>query len=273
MEQNIYTIQEIGKRTWLIFECGYDSIYYLEGDTKGLLIDTGVGAGDLRAFVEEHLVTKPYDVLLTHGHLDHIGAILQYDRIYVNERDHQLIRDSIDNDQRRHFIENMEEMSEGRVPNQDSSQMRLYEGKLPEFVSIDEGDIVDLGGRTLKVHATPGHTKGSICLEDSEENIAFVGDTIIYRLLMLAQTDDPMAGMQKWWDATKFLYEGNFRAWYMGHCGIVPDYTKKELRAIVRLLMDHPDMAEYEGSSPKYTLGQTQVYLGPPLSLQFANVN
>ena len=38
----------------------------------------------------------------------------------------------------------------------------------------------------VQVHATPEHTQGSICLIDSQENIAIVGDTIIYRLLLMA---------------------------------------------------------------------------------------
>ena len=53
-------------------------------DEKGLLIDTGVGAGNLKEYIDKNIASKPYDVLLTHGHLDHIGAILQYPKILVN---------------------------------------------------------------------------------------------------------------------------------------------------------------------------------------------
>ena len=268
----VYSSELIGKNTWLILECGYDAIYYLEGTERGLLIDTGVGAGDLKGYIDQCVATKPYDVLLTHGHLDHIGAILQFPRITVHKNDWQLIRDSISNQERKHFIENMEEMSEGRVKNQDASQMLLYEGTLPEFIDITDGTVIDLGNRKLTIHHTPGHTQGSICLIDDQENIAIVGDTIIYRLLLLTGPKDLHERMKNWWDATQFLYDGEYKAWYMGHCGIVPEFTKNELRECVRLLMEDINRAEYEGKSPKIVLGQTQLYLGPPLSLQFASI-
>lgn len=269
----VYSSKLVGKNTWLILECGYDAIYYLEGEERGLLVDTGVGAGDLKGYIDREIATRPYDVLLTHGHLDHIGAIFQFPKIIVNRNDWQLIRDSVSDKERRHFIEHMEEMSEGRVKNQDSSQMRMYEGFLPEFIDISDGAVIDLGKRKLSVHHTPGHTQGSICLIDEQENIAIVGDTIIYRLLLLTGPSDLKERMKIWWDATQFLYDGSYKAWYMGHCGIVPEFTKKELREIVRLLMEDLERVEYEGKSSKFVLGQTQLYLGPPLSLQFAKVD
>ena len=53
----MYTSVEIGKNTWLILECGYDAIYYLEGDEKGLLIDTGVGAGNLKEYIDKNIAS------------------------------------------------------------------------------------------------------------------------------------------------------------------------------------------------------------------------
>ena len=227
----MYTSEEIGKNTWLILECGYDAIYYLEGDEKGLLIDTGVGAGNLKEYIDKNIASKPYDVLLTHGHLDHIGAILQYPKILVNEKDWEMVKNSITNEDRRHFLENMKEMSEGRVENQDSSNMILYNGYLPELVDIADGAVINLGNRELQVHATPGHTQGSICLTDSQENIAIVGDTIIYRLLLMTGPKDLHERLKIWWESTKFLYEGDYRAWYMDctrdyQNGIKRDHSK-----------------------------------------------
>ena len=67
--------------------------------------------------------------------------------------------------------------------------------------------------------------------------------------------------------------EGDYRAWYMGHCGIVPEITRTELREIIRRLLENLSIVEMEGTSPKYVLGETQVYLGPPLSLQFTKID
>lgn len=41
-----------------------------------------------------------------------------------------------------------------------------------------DGDRFDLGGRTLEVIATPGHTPDSISLLDRANGLLFIGDTV-----------------------------------------------------------------------------------------------
>jgi len=54
-----YTAWKADDATWFInFMNGSENMYLLEGDEKALLIDTGYGAGNLRAFVET-LTDKP----------------------------------------------------------------------------------------------------------------------------------------------------------------------------------------------------------------------
>ncbi|MFH1055350.1 MAG: MBL fold metallo-hydrolase [Candidatus Altiarchaeota archaeon] len=43
---------------------------------------------------------------------------------------------------------------------------------------LSDGDIVDLGGASLEVIHTPGHTRGSICLYEPESKSLFSGDTV-----------------------------------------------------------------------------------------------
>ncbi len=38
-------------------------------------------------------------------------------------------------------------------------------------------EMLELGGRTLQVHHTPGHSPGSIRLWDSRDGLLFTGDT------------------------------------------------------------------------------------------------
>jgi len=44
-------------------------------------------------------------------------------------------------------------------------------------ITIKDGFKVNLGGRTLEVIATPGHTPDAICLFDRENGLLFTGDT------------------------------------------------------------------------------------------------
>jgi hydroxyacylglutathione hydrolase len=43
---------------------------------------------------------------------------------------------------------------------------------------VQDGDILDIGERELKVIAVPGHTAGSLCLLDEEEGLLFSGDSV-----------------------------------------------------------------------------------------------
>ena len=43
---------------------------------------------------------------------------------------------------------------------------------------LEEGDVLDLGGRRLQVMHTPGHSPDCICLFDEERGLLFGGDTI-----------------------------------------------------------------------------------------------
>lgn len=52
----------------------------------------------------------------------------------------------------------------------------VYKGKVDVY--LKDGDIIDLDGEELKIHMTPGHTNGSICIESSQSNVVFSGDTI-----------------------------------------------------------------------------------------------
>lgn len=263
-----YQATEIAEKTWRILECGFDAIYYLEGDSRGLLIDTGIGASDLKAFVGT-LASKPYDVVLTHGHLDHIGAIGQFGSVCVHPLDIPLIEAATD-ESRMDFMRNMNEMSEGRTPNQDPREIRRSE-KSPAFLDVGEGDVFHLGGRDVDVFYTPGHTEGCICLHDRKTNILFVGDTIIYRLLLTNPNRTIAERVQQWRDGTRRIYDhlASFSALYMGHCGIAPESTIRELDAIINLLSADPADLDYSEGVPKHSLGSTQVYFEVPFTTPY----
>lgn len=54
------------------FDCA--SVFVIVGEERALVLDTGTGIGDLRWVIEHKITDKPYDVVLTHNHADHIGG-------------------------------------------------------------------------------------------------------------------------------------------------------------------------------------------------------
>ena len=61
-------------------------MHLIIGSERALLIDTGMGAGDLKGAVEA-LTDKPVDVVNTHFHGDHTGGNGQFARVFCPEYD------------------------------------------------------------------------------------------------------------------------------------------------------------------------------------------
>ena len=149
--------------------------YLVIGKEKAVVIDTGTGIGDLERVVSK-LNFLPVSVVNTHGHWDHIGNNHQFKEIacYNNRACIDRLRSGMDNTSLQRSITG------------DSLWKPLPEGfdpatwKIPPVnptALLEDGDTIELGGRTLEVIHTPGHSPGSICLLDKKNRIIFTGDT------------------------------------------------------------------------------------------------
>jgi len=176
--QDWFEVYKLNDDTYAIYEPYQfeEAISYLViGKEKAILIDTGTGIGDLHQLISE-LNSLPVSVVNTHGHWDHIGNNHQFKEIACyNESEciHRL-RSGVDNASLQPSITH------------DSVWKPLPEGFDPATWKIhpvnptsllEEGDIIDLGERTLEVIHTPGHSPGSMCLLDKKNRILFTGDT------------------------------------------------------------------------------------------------
>jgi glyoxylase-like metal-dependent hydrolase (beta-lactamase superfamily II) len=50
---------------------------------------------------------------------------------------------------------------------------------VPPTGTLGDGELIDLGGRTLRVLHTPGHSPDAICLWDTESGSLLAGDTLL----------------------------------------------------------------------------------------------
>lgn len=101
-------------------------------------------------------------IFLTHCHADHIGAIndvkqVKGGKILVSREDSQGLYD-----------ETISLTYYAETPNPE----------LEADSRVDDGDLIHLGNLEFKVIATPGHTKGGLCLYCKNEGMIFTGDTI-----------------------------------------------------------------------------------------------
>ena len=82
----LYPVVQIAPGTWEIDIFDTGSVFVLEGRERALVIDTGIGIGDLKAMIQK-LTAKPLTVVMTHGHGDHTGGAGQFGEYFMNEAD------------------------------------------------------------------------------------------------------------------------------------------------------------------------------------------
>ncbi len=139
---------------------------YLVQSRQGnaFLVDPGAEAEGIIATIRERGVT-PRMILLTHGHFDHVGAVKALQKeypglpVYIARADQELLEgDDKTGALGRRFIHD-------QAPYTFQADGWLREG---EDLTVDE--------LTVKVMATPGHTRGSVCLFCG--STIFSGDTL-----------------------------------------------------------------------------------------------
>ena len=92
-----FTVENIDKSTFAISEYGHwekTHSYLLLGTKYALLIDTGLGIGNIKKEVNK-LTNLPVKVVTTHVHWDHIGGHKFFNNIYVHENDAQWLRNGL----------------------------------------------------------------------------------------------------------------------------------------------------------------------------------
>ncbi|MGI6498475.1 MAG: MBL fold metallo-hydrolase [Oscillospiraceae bacterium] len=129
---------------------------YLIGDEEtklGAIVDPGDEPDRILQGVRELGLTIQF-VLLTHGHYDHTtgvrGVVEQLNvPVYIHK----------------------DEVAGGR-----SDAGGLQFGPIPQLQYYGEGDCLSLGGLTIEVMHTPGHSKGSVTLKVGD--VLLTGDTL-----------------------------------------------------------------------------------------------
>ena len=169
------------------------------GDKNALLWDTGYGFGDLKAVIRK-ITEKPLIIVNSHGHLDHACGNGRFEEdIYIHPLDMELCAEHTGEAIRRHAVKNSRESLDiltGKTMNllpkdfDEEAYVRLGSGHL---CPVTEGHVFDLGGITLKVVETPGHTQGSISLIYEEEKWLYAGDAMNAFLWLFAKEACPLS--------------------------------------------------------------------------------
>ena len=148
--------------------------YLIIGKKAALLFDTGAGIGNIREIVSD-LWDGEIIAVNSHVHFDHVGDNHLFEEVLVYNHP-----GAIDRLIRGYSVEEL-------VPH---NKPGLFEpGYFEKFAKkdyhikpcnprpIEDGHIIDLGEREVKVIHAPGHSPDSIMLLDSASKALFTGDT------------------------------------------------------------------------------------------------
>ena len=138
------------------------SIVWCDETHQAVVVDPG---GDIDVILEKlsALQLEVTEIILTHGHLDHVGGA-------------QALSDALNvtivgpHKEDAFWLEALPQQSDMfGFPMTPSLEPQRW---------LDEGDTITVGNETLNVWHTPGHTPGHVILHHPESKMAFVGDVL-----------------------------------------------------------------------------------------------
>jgi glyoxylase-like metal-dependent hydrolase (beta-lactamase superfamily II) len=167
--------------------------YLILGRERALLFDTGMGIGDLKALIAK-LTRLPVVVINSHTHDDHVGNNWQFDTVYG--MDTSFTRESAKGSKADAQAEIAPGEVCGKLPTGfDRAAYATRPWKVAKW--MHDGDRIELGGRTVEILATPGHTPDAICLFDRANGLLFTGDTFYPGTVWIYRPETDLAAYGK----------------------------------------------------------------------------
>ena len=193
-----FRVREVEPGIWLLAEPGHVNSWLVVGTNQAALIDSGMGVRPIRPVVEA-ITDLPVLVVNTHSHFDHIGGNHEFERILIHPDGVPLVAKDVPRELLKEYVVYAEEM-EKALPAYIDADRRFFFSLAPADEPrpypirsennnwqipgtrasgvLQDGYVVDLGGRTLRTIATPGHSPDHVALLLEPEGVLFAGDAI-----------------------------------------------------------------------------------------------
>lgn len=167
-----YTSEEINKNLTMIRSLSGELMYLLKSGDACALIDSCVGVGHLKEYVQT-FTDKPVTLFLTHGHIDHAMGAPDFENVYMSHKDIPLYQSQCSVEERMDYVIGC--TGPDAAKKFDSED---YTPAEPDkaFIDIKDGDTFKIGDFHLDCFEFPGHTPGSVIFLIREMGILITGD-------------------------------------------------------------------------------------------------
>lgn len=134
-----------------------------DDNNNSLIVDPGDCPDELISFISQNALNVTY-IVLTHGHADHICGAEKL-RSLTNAK---IAIHSLD----AYRLQSSEKCL--------ADECGYYFNPIKPDLLLNDGDTLTVGNMIFNVMHTPGHSEGSICLIENNNNVIFSGDTLFY---------------------------------------------------------------------------------------------
>lgn len=167
-----YTSEKINENLTMIRSISGELMYLLESGDACALIDSCVGVGHLKEYVQT-LADKPITLFLTHGHIDHAMGAPDFETVYMNYKDIPLYQSQCSVEERMGYV-----MGCAGEEAASAFTIKDYTKAEPEkeFIDLKDGDSFEIGDFHLDCYEFAGHTPGSVVFLIREMGILITGD-------------------------------------------------------------------------------------------------
>ena len=201
------------------------SVYYVQGQDRGAFIDSG--------FPDEERTRPLLDywrqsmagattgwVLVSHRHYEHSGGVKILKgatgaRVGAGSGDVQAIDAQFGS----------------------GASIKIGDSVVDDSLQGDE--VFDLGGRRIRVIATPGHTAGTVCFYLEDEGILFTGDHIMGRGTVVIRSDEG-GSMAQHIDSLRKLLDLDLKLILSGHGPAILE-PRAKIEEVVRHRMEREE--------------------------------
>lgn len=152
MANKTFLSRKLSSNTYVITGPGSDC-YLLEGEDEAIMIDAGEAEENIRDYAQT-LTDKPVKAVInTHSHFDHTGGNGYFDVIYGTEGIARSAKNCMGADDTKYPLD--------------------Y-----KFTIVDDGTVIPLKGRPLRVILLDCHAPGNITILDETNRMLFSGDEV-----------------------------------------------------------------------------------------------
>jgi glyoxylase-like metal-dependent hydrolase (beta-lactamase superfamily II) len=216
-----FRVSDVGDGVTLIEEPHVDpllsaNVWHVRGRERDLVVDAGLGVVSLQRELPWLFEHDPV-LVLSHAHLDHMGGAHEFPDCRVHAAEAPAVRRpgavSLNGPALLEILglddadQETSELLLTALPAADYDPAAYALAGVAGVTELNDGDVVDLGDRQLRVLHLPGHTPGSLNLHDVEAGHLFTGDVLYdgglidtcvgsdipaYRVTMQALLDVPL---------------------------------------------------------------------------------